>query len=147
MSPSLWFYFTDLSFYTRSTLGVNEASKRQLWLIACYLAFGAGVFCRQIVVLSNFPSVNIEASRLTPSVFAGSFIVGLAIFPLVVRQVRRLADYVSDEGSNDARNKPRKKLNRGRWNMIHVLTSFTTGFFVNLAYEKVLAILRTQING
>ncbi len=142
-------YFTDLSFYTRSTLGVSEASKRQLWLVACYLAFGLGVFCRQVVNLSKFPSVDMEPANLRWSAFAASFIVGLAIFPFLVRYVRRLADYVSGRedapaGAGDGGGAPEKEPSQG-WNTIHVFTSFTTGFFVNLVYEKVLQIVQTQI--
>lgn len=144
-------YFTDLSFYTRTTLGVGEASKRQLWLVACYLAFGSGVFCRQIINLSNFPSIDVESARLKLSVLAGSFIVGLAIFPLLVRLVRKLADYIFDEEKRTARRKAKRGVNEkeprhGGWNIIHVFTSFTIGFFVNLAYEQVIEIIRTKIH-
>jgi hypothetical protein len=151
LSKRVRLYFTDLSFYTRTTLGVGETSKRQLWLVACYLAFGSGVFCRQIINLSNFPSVDVELARLKLSVLAGSFIVGLAIFPLLVRLVRKLADYISDEEKRSARRKSVRDVNekessRGGWNVIHVFTSFTVGFFVNLAYEQVLEIIRTKIH-
>lgn len=149
LSTQARLYFTDLSFYTRSTLGVSEAAKRQLWLVACYIAFGLGVFCRQVVNLTKFPSVDIEPANLRWSAFAASFIVGLAIFPLLVRYVRRLADYVSDRENNSAQSSdsegaPEREPSQG-WNMIHVLTSFTTGFFVNLVYEKVLQVIHTQI--
>jgi hypothetical protein len=141
-------FFTDLSFYTRSTLGVSQAAKRQLWLVACYLAFGSGVFCRQIIDISKFPDVDIDLSRLKLTKLAASFIVGLVIFPLAVRQVRKVADYISGEENKRARTKADKltagsEPSHGGWNMLHVFTSFTTGFLVNLVYEKVLQIIRT----
>lgn len=150
LSTRAWLYFTDLSFYTRSTLGVSEATKRQLWLVACYLAFGIGVFCRQIIDMSKFPAVGINASNLSLPTFAASFIVGLAIFPLVVRYVRKLADYVSEGGNTPAPPdgdgaSTDKESSRSGWNMLHVFTSFTTGFFVNLFYEMALQIIHTQM--
>jgi hypothetical protein len=150
LSTRLRLYFTDLSFYTRSTLGPGEATKRHVWLVICYLSFALGVFCRQIVDLSKLPSVELDRARLRPSVLGGSLIVGLAVFPLVVRLVRRLADYVSGEEKRAARRRSGKAArggepSRGGWNLIHVLTSFTTGFFVNLAYEQVLEIIRTKV--
>ncbi len=152
ISDRLRFYFTDLSFYTRTVLGPDEQRKRQLWLIGCYVAFAAGVFCRQIVILKDFPTVNLDTSRLTPSVLVGSLIVGLAIFPFVVRQVRKLADFLSNDESADPSESSKeggqstKTKSQAMWNLMHVFTSFSTGFFVNLVYEKLLEFLRAQLS-
>jgi hypothetical protein len=94
--------------------------------------------------------LEVDWARVKFSVLAGSFIVGLAIFPLLVRQVRRLADYVSGEEIKRRRNKTIRTMKAGEtsrdpWNLLHVFSSFTTGFFVNLVYEKVVEIIRTQI--
>jgi hypothetical protein len=141
-------YFTDLSFYTRSTLGPSAARARRRWMVFCYVAFASGVFCRQLIDLSKFPDVDIDLSRLKLSKLAASFIVGLVIFPLAVRHVRKLADYIS--GEDKGRGQPEaegsvagRQLSHRRWNLLHVFTSFTTGFLVNLVYEKVLQIIRT----
>jgi hypothetical protein len=141
-------YFTDLSFYTRSTLGPSAARARQRWLIFCYLAFAAGVFCRQLIDLSKFPDVDTDLSRLKLSKLAASFIVGLVIFPFAVRHVRKLADYIFIEDEGHERSKAEGSADDTQpppaaWNMLHVFTSFTTGFLVNLIYEKVLQIIRT----
>jgi len=140
-------YFTDLGFYTRSTLGPSAAGARRRWLVFCYLAFAAGVFCRQLIDLSKFPDVDIDLSRLKLSKLAASFIVGLVIFPFAVRHVRKLADYISVEDERHERSKAEGLADNpeptpAAWNMIHVFTSFTTGFLVNLIYEKVLQIIR-----
>lgn len=146
-------YFTDLGFYTRTVLGADEQKKRQLWLIGCYVAFAAGVFCHQIVVLKDFTMVNLDTSRLTPSVLVGSLIVGLAIFPFVVRQVRRLADFLSNDGpaddsseSSEEGGQSTKTKSQAVWNLMHVFTSFSTGFFVNLVYEDLLQFLRAKLH-
>jgi serine/threonine protein kinase len=115
-----------------------------------YLISKGDVFRRQVVNLTKFPSVDIEPANLRWSAFAASFIVGSEIFSLLVRYVRKLADYVSDrEGtsvqSSDNEGAPEREPSQG-WNMIHVLTPFTTGFFVNLVYEKVLQVIHTQIS-
>jgi hypothetical protein len=65
--------------------------------------------------------------------------------------VRKLADYILDGRNKTAQDepteaRPSEKPDDGSWNIIHVFTSFTTGFFVNLAYEKVLEIIRNQSN-
>ena len=153
ISDRLRIYFTDLSFYTRTVLGADEQRKRQLWLIGCYVAFAAGVFCRQIVILKDFQTVNLDTSRLTPSVLVGSMIVGLAIFPFVVRQVRKLADFLSNDGpagesseSSEEGGESTKTKSQAMWNLMHVFTSFSTGFFVNLVYGKLLDFLSAQLS-
>ena len=119
-------------------------------LVGCYLAFGSGVFCRQIIDMAKFSSVSINPANLRLSSLVASFIVGLAIFPFLVRYVRKLADYVSGEENksalpNDDGAATVKEQSHSGWNMIHVFTSFTTGFFVNLVYEKVLQMIQTQM--
>lgn len=151
LSTRVRLYFTDLSFYTRTTFGPSEAAKRRWWLVACYLTFGLGVFCRQIIDLSKFPRVEIDRANLLFSTFAASFIVGLAIFPFLVRYVRKFADHVFPEEDKvdqaiDDSGVAAKEPRHSGWNLIHVFTSFTTGFFVNLAYEKVLQIIQTQLS-
>jgi hypothetical protein len=81
----------------------------------------------------------------------GSLIVGLAIFPFVVRQVRRLADLLSNHASAGESSEaaaeggePTSKKSQATWNLMHVFTSFSTGFFVNLVYERLLEFLHTQ---
>jgi hypothetical protein len=138
-------YFTDLNFYTRTTFGIGEQSKRRLWLFACYLAFALGVFCRQLVDMANFPSVRLNSNSLDFSTFTASFIVGLAIFPFFVRHMRKLADYLSDSNKEGIPAAEGENSNAAPWNLLHVLTSFTTGFFVNLAYDKLVQFIQTQL--
>ena len=150
LSTRVSLYFTDLSFYTRSTLGVGERAKLQVWLVACFAAFALGVFCRQLIDMSKFPTVSLKTANLSLSTFSASFIVGLAIFPFLVRHVRKLADYVTGWEKKPVRVKAgavtkAEASSHGTWNLIHVFTSFSTGFFVNLAYEKMLQIIHTQL--
>jgi hypothetical protein len=77
----------------------------------------AGLFARQIV---NFPEVQMNSANWNWGVLAASLLIALAVFSPAIRYLNR------------HRKKP---------GMEHVLASFSLGFFLNLALEKLLRFL------
>jgi hypothetical protein len=73
-------------------------------------------------------------------VLIGSVIVGLAIFPFVLRHIINLAAWIVGKVVPNDEFYSKESLN-----LIHVIVSFSMGYFVNLSYEAALHVLKTQI--
>jgi len=118
-------YFTDLGFlWTETKYGTGPGSvqsKRTQLTIAAYVFFSLGLFGRQITA---FPKVIIAFENISWSVAIASFVIGSAVFPLVMNRL------------NKARPRP---------SFEHVLTAFSMGFFVDLSNEKLLAPLLRKL--
>lgn len=105
-------YFTNLEFLPAQSLDeveLGRSNRRQRWTAATYALFCLGIFSRQIIA---FPRVEFAMANVRWSVLAASFIIGLALFPPVMRWLNR---------------------RRTRPSIEHVLTAFSTGFFIDLA--------------
>jgi hypothetical protein len=103
-------YFTNLEFlWNERTFGPSLARKRSLLTLSAYLLLSLGLFSRQITA---FPIVDINPHNLRWSVLFASFIIGLALFPPVIRYI------------NKKREKP---------GVEHAIAAFGLGFFVDLA--------------
>jgi hypothetical protein len=118
-------YFTDLGFlWTKTNYGSGRGSvqsKRTELTIAAYIFFSLGLFGRQITA---FPKVRIAFENINWSVAIASFVIGLAVFPLVMNRL------------NKARPRP---------SFEHMLIAFSMGFFVDLSNEKLLAPLLSKL--
>jgi hypothetical protein len=114
-------YFTDLGFlWTETKYGSGRGSvqsKRTQLTIAAYVFFSLGLFGRQVTA---FPNVRIAPEYINWSVAVASFVIGLAVFPLVMNRL------------NKARPRP---------SFEHALIAFSMGFFIDLSNEKLLAPL------
>jgi hypothetical protein len=103
-------YFTNLEFlWNEYTFGPNLARRRELLTLMSYVLLSLGLFARQI---TSFPHVDINFTNLRWPVLAASFIIGLALFPPIMRFV------------NKRRQKP---------GIEQAITAFGVGFFVDLA--------------
>lgn len=109
-------YFTDLNFlWDEHTFGPTLSQKRALYAAAAYVLLSLGLFARQITA---FPQVDINAANIRWPVVLASFIIGLALFPPIMRFF----------------NKKDKKPG-----FEHVVLAFGIGFFVDLASGKIIA--------
>jgi hypothetical protein len=109
-------YFTDLGFLPaveQKDLTLGAAAARRRWTLLAYLAFSAGIFARQLV---PFPRVVAEYANLRWSTLAGSLIIGLALFPPLMKWI------------NSKRRKPSAQ---------HLVSAFSYGFFIDLAAAGV----------
>jgi|HubBroStandDraft_1064217.scaffolds.fasta_scaffold45545_1 hypothetical protein len=108
-------YFTSLDFlWTEHTLGPSLAKRRSYLTFLAYLLMSLGLFARQITA---FPSVDMKWENLRYPVLLASFIIGLALFPPVMRWLNKRRPTPSAE---------------------HILMAFSTGFFVDLTNAKVI---------
>jgi len=111
-----WRYFTDLNFFWNElTFGPTLSRKRSLYAAASYILLSLGLFSRQI---TDFPNVDIKFANIRWPVLLASFIIGLALFPPMMRYL------------NKKNTKP---------GMEHVVLAFGLGFFVDLASGKIIA--------
>lgn len=109
-------YFLDLGFYPgQIELGGRLTRKRLAWSISAYLLLFFGLFCQQCIDINTVP-IRFSPKNAHWAVFAGSAIVGVALFPLFTYWFNR-------------------KRKEPSWE--HVLWAFSFGFFVNLS-SKVL---------
>jgi hypothetical protein len=112
-------YFSNLEFLPdKIDLGASEIRRR--WTLVAYIAFCLGIFARQII---PYPKVIVEATNLRWECLLASFIIGLALFPPVMRWF------------NSRRRKP---------SVEHVVTAFSFGFFVDLASAGAAALARVS---
>jgi len=105
-------YFTNLEFLPEESLDdvqLGRNQQRRRWTAATYVLFSLGIFSRQITA---FPKVDVAVANIRWSVLAASFVIGLALFPPVMRWLNR---------------------RRKRPSFEHVLTAFSIGFFIDLA--------------
>lgn len=110
-------YFTNLEFLP-DTVELGASSSRRRWTLGAYVTFCLGIFARQLI---PYPKVVVEATNVRWSAFAASFIIGLALFPPVMRWL------------NGRRRKPSGE---------HLVTAFSFGFFVDLASAGAAALAR-----
>ena len=108
-------YFGNLEFlWDEYTLGPGLQNRRHLLTALSYVLLSLGLFSRQITA---FPSVDLRLERFQWSVLAASLIIGLAVFPPVMRRL------------NHSRRKP---------SVEHAIAAFSLGFFIDLSSSKVL---------
>lgn len=117
-------YFTNLEFLP-DEVDLGSSVSRRRWTATAYVAFCLGIFARQLI---PYPRVVVESANLRWSCLLASFIIGLALFPPVIRWL------------NVRRRKP---------SVEHVVTAFSFGFFVDLASSGVAAVARVThiLNG
>ena len=109
-------YFGDLNFlWDQRTFGPTLAHKRALYALGSYLLLSLGIFARQITA---FPKVDINTANIRGAVLLASFIIGLALFPPMMRFFNKKNKQPGFE---------------------HVILAFGIGFFVDLASGKVIA--------
>jgi len=117
-------YFTDLNFlWDEHTFGPTLSQKRALYAAGSYIFLSMGLFARQITA---FPRVDINATNIRWPVLIASFIIGLALFPPIMRFF----------------NKKDKKPG-----IEHVILAFGIGFFIDLASGKIIAPVWHSIGG
>jgi hypothetical protein len=113
-------YFSNLEFLP-DTIALGASRGRAAWTWGAYLLFSAGIFARQI---TDFPTVDLDLTHLQWSVLAASFIIGLAVFPPIMRWLNRSRRHPGWE---------------------HVITAFGVGFFLDLSNAEVLRPLLGQV--
>jgi hypothetical protein len=91
----------------KSTLG---------WDIAAWLAVAAGIFARQGL---DLPALVWKISNVSPGAVVASVVVGLAVFPMMMRWLNR---------------------RRRRASLEHVAAPFAFGFFLDLAVVAAVRI-------
>jgi hypothetical protein len=115
-------YFTNLDFlWDQYTYGPSAQTKRRILTALSYVLLSLGLFTRQI---TNFPEVEMRSEKIHWSVLIASFLIGLALFPPIMRRLNR------------SRRKP-------SWE--HALTAFSIGFFVDLSSDKLVLPLWNSI--
>jgi len=103
-------YFDDLGFFGDDVqLGGSLVRRTRLWTLSCYLLLCLGIFLRQV---TKFPRVDLDFANIRISVAVASLIIGLAIFPPVIRWLNRRRKHPGVE---------------------HALLPFSIGFFVDLS--------------
>jgi hypothetical protein len=105
-------YFTDLGFLPATSehdLTLGRSADRRRWTAIAYILFSLGIFARQLI---PFPKVVMETANLRWSTLAASLVIGLALFPPVIKWLNR---------------------KRPRPSFEHVLSAFSYGFFIDLA--------------
>lgn len=116
-------YLTNLEFLpSEHTFGPDLKRRRSLLTLGSYLLLSLGLFSRQITA---FPIVEIRWENLRWSVLVASFLIGLALFPPIMRSL----------------NKRRKKPG-----IEHAITAFGIGFFVDLANGTLILPLWKAIS-
>jgi|GraSoiStandDraft_5_1057265.scaffolds.fasta_scaffold115275_2 hypothetical protein len=119
-------YFSNLEFLPDAVdLGPSAAARnRRRWTVAAYVSFCLGIFARQLI---PYPKVVVETANLRWESLLAAFIIGLALFPPIMRWLNR------------HRRKPGAE---------HVVSAFGYGFFVDLASAGAAALARvTHIIG
>ncbi len=125
MKTNLTSYFSDLSIVQSPlTFGPGRTARKNFWTIACYLSFIIGIFARQI---TQFPKVQMNLGNINIPIIVASVIIGLAFFPFIVRLIIKLAKNLESFRNNSSES----------LNMIHVLCSFSWGFFIDLIIGKM----------
>ena len=117
-------YFLDLGFfsgYDDLQLGPNVMQLRMAWTAAVYVMISLGIFFRQY---TDLPKVNFHPGMMNWPVLIGSFIIGLALLPLLMNRFNR-------------RNRRGSKPN---WEQ--VLLAFSFGFFVDLGGTSLLRLVK-----
>ena len=110
-------YFSNLEFLPDEIeLGVSK--RRRWWTIAGYFIFCLGIFARQLI---PYPRVIVDYTNLRWPVLFASFIIGLALFPPLMRRL------------NKRRRNPGGE---------HLVTAFSVGFFVDLATAGAAALAK-----
>jgi hypothetical protein len=110
-------YFTNLEFLPdKVDLGASDL--RRVWTWLAYVTFCLGIFARQLI---PYPKVVVETTNLRWSSFLASFIIGLALFPPIMRWI------------NKRRRKPSAQ---------QIVSAFSFGFFVDLASAGAAAAAR-----
>lgn len=109
-------YLFNLEFYPNEIrLGNKTQLKREVWVIISYALLSFGVLFGSAI---NFPSsISLNIEMINVQTIISSFIVGLALFPICMRKINHLLPTP---------------------NIIHVLTSFSFGFFSNKILDKVI---------
>ena len=117
-------YFSNLEFLP-DHIELGASATRRRWTIGAYVAFCLGIFARQLI---PYPQVTIASANLRWPALIAAFIIGLALFPPVMRWL------------NTRRRKPSAE---------HLITAFSFGFFVDLASAGAAALARVMgvING
>lgn len=101
-------------------LGSTIQARRRKWTLAAYLVFCCGILGRQV---TRFPNVDLNLENMRTGVMAASLIIGLALFPPVMRWLNR------------KRRKP-------SWD--HIVTAFSVGFFVDLSSSEVIRLFTSK---
>jgi hypothetical protein len=112
-------YFSNLEFLP-DEVELGASTTRRRWTIAAYVTFCLGIFARQLI---PYPQVLVQSDNLRWSALAASFIIGLALFPPVMRWL------------NTRRRKPSGE---------HLVTAFSFGFFVDLASAGAAALAKVM---
>ena len=118
-------FLTDFGFHPQGEIkgfedinyGPRKKRKKLLWTLYVYIALSLGIFLRNIV---NYPDAKkgLDTASFKAGIVAASFIIGLALLSPLLR-------YIS-------------KINKGKLSWEHCLSSFTIGFFGNLAFQLLL---------
>jgi hypothetical protein len=117
-------YITNLEYlWDQRSFGPDLQRRRKLLTLSSYALLCFGLFSRQI---TDFPTVNLRVQNITWPVLIASLLIGLAIFPPVMRYL------------NKQRRKP-------SWE--HTLTAFSAGFFVDLSNAKLFLPLYQKVFG
>jgi hypothetical protein len=115
-------YFSNLEYlWDEYTFGPNLQTKRNLLTVFSYLLLSLGLFSRQI---TGYPSVEMRPEKVKWSILIASFLIGLALFPPIMRRL------------NLKRRKP-------SWE--HALVAFSIGFFIDLSSNTVIIPLWNSI--
>ena len=104
-------YLRDLGFLSDEiALGASEVRRRRnRWTVYAYVCFCLGILGRQ---LTAFPRVDLAGEGFRGGVALAAFIIGLALFPPIMRWLNR---------------------QRKRPSGIHLVSAFSFGFFADLA--------------
>jgi hypothetical protein len=117
-------YFSNLEFlWDQGSFGPALQRRRRLLTLAAYALLCLGLFARQI---TGFPTVSIRFENISLSVLGASFLIGLALFPPIMRHL------------NQRRRKP-------TWE--HALSAFSIGFFVDLSNSRLFMPLYQKLFG
>jgi hypothetical protein len=114
-------YFSNLEFLPATSMDdveLGPQGRRERWTMRAYLMFSLGIVARQLI---PYPKVIVEATNLRWSVLVASLLIGLALFPPIMRWLNR---------------------KRRRPSFEHLVTAFSVGFFVNLATAGVALATR-----
>jgi hypothetical protein len=109
-------YF-DLGF----TLPLQLGAKQWAWEITAWVAVAAGMFLRQAL---NLPQLDWDTTKLDIGAFLAALVVGLAVFPPMMRWLNRRQRKVGLE---------------------HIALPFAFGFFLNLVSLATLHFVVTRI--
>ena len=108
-------YFTNLEF-NPGDIALGRASRRA-WTCAAYAAFCAGIFSRQLVA---YPKIEFVQANMTYGVAGASCLVGIAVFPVIIRWFNRLRTKASVE---------------------HLVFAYSSGFFIDLTATALVGLV------